>query len=669
MAQLKIPDTPDTYITKYADLLGVDYQSDSTEVSKQRSPDMVNMISDLGGNPIKRKGYRRIGMAYAGFAVVDGEYWAVKNNELTNYVEIVKIDITNGEIVESTTKFELLNLVLGTAKKVFGFQSAIYIMCENGWVKADVTNKDITYTGIKTNLMCSGNLGESAPANPNIIPTVVISLNPDGTGGETAGMEGKNLMSIYQMATYVSDGTATEYTIPYYQTFGSYLKVEVMDSEGAWQEKTLGKDYTITGQTTMTGVNLEGTEAVTSNVIGNKITFADAPSKPVVAGQDNVRITFAPFNTTDKVELNGTEYNRGFYNPTFLKLMNSNAQAFFDSRMFIGVGVHTYYSRVNKPFNIDDNGYFDVDNTVMAYTRTSSYLAVITKDTGTNTIYLASGSYSDTTQQVVFSVKPSNAGVGAITNAVGGTLNDEPIFLASTGLYGISTNYLSEKYAINRSGKINRKMCKEENLENAVGCPFNNYYYIAINGNMYVLDGRHRNSSKNGDNSYEAYFFDNMPIITHMYVLNKQMFFTDDTYTYTWNDDIEETYHYLDNAVKSGGIWRGTPVKAKWCSKWDDDNYPHYLKILSKKGTMVSIDSELDTSCDITLCKDGTDEIYLGTWDAGKFKYSEVALDAFTRKKVKKYKRLQIKVENNEAEPFGLTSVVKTYTLGNYAKR
>jgi len=669
MAQLKIPEQPTEKITKYADLLGVDYQSDPTEVDKRRSPEMVNLISDLGGNPIKRKGYRRIGMAYAGFAVVDGEYWAVKNDTTTNYVEIIKIEITNGVIVESTTKFQLLNLDFGDAKKVFGFQSAIYIMCEKGWIKADVTNEDITYTGVKTNMMCTSTLGESAPANEGIIPTVAISLKPDGTGGEVAGMEGKNLMSIYQKVSYVADGTSTDYIIPYYQTFGSWLKVEVMDSNGAWQTKTVGTDYTVTGTATATGVNLEGTATVTSNVIGSKIVFADAPSTPTVAGQDNVRITFAPFNTTDKVTISGTSYSRGFYNPTFLKLMNSDAQAFFDSRMFIGVGVHTYYSRVNKPFNIDDNGYFDVDNTVMAYTRTSSYLAVITKDTGTNTIYLASGSYSDTTQQVVFSVKPSNAGVGAITSAVGGTLNDEPIFLASTGLYGISTNYLSEKYAINRSGKINRKMCKEANLENAVGCPFNNYYYIAINGNMYVLDGRHRDQSKNGDNSYECYFFDNMPTVTAMYVLNNKMFFTDDTYTYTWNDDIAEAYHYLDNATKVGTVWHGTPVKAKWCSKWDDDNYPQYLKVLSKKGTMIAIDSELETSCDVTLCKDGTDELYLGTWDAGKFKYSDVALDAFTRKKVKKYKRLQIKVENTEAEPFGLTSVVKTYTIGNYAKR
>ena len=33
------------------------------------------------------------------------------------------------------------------------------------------------------------------------------------------------------------------------------------------------------------------------------------------------------------------------------------------------------------------------------------------------------------------------------------------------------------------------------------------------------------------------------------------------------------------------------------------------------------------------------------------------------------YKRLQIQIENNKPEPFGLTQITKTYIFGNYAKR
>jgi hypothetical protein len=51
------------------------------------------------------------------------------------------------------------------------------------------------------------------------------------------------------------------------------------------------------------------------------------------------------------------------------------------------------------------------------------------------------------------------------------------------------------------------------------------------------------------------------------------------------------------------------------------------------------------------------------------FSSNTVAYDRFTKKKIKKYKRLQIIVGNDRAEPFALTKVVKTYDMGNYAKR
>lgn len=58
MAQMKMPSEPKMYATQYRTLLGVDFQKDVTDVDKNHSPNMVNMISDLGGNPIKRPGYR-----------------------------------------------------------------------------------------------------------------------------------------------------------------------------------------------------------------------------------------------------------------------------------------------------------------------------------------------------------------------------------------------------------------------------------------------------------------------------------------------------------------------------------------------------------------------------------------------------------------------------------
>ena len=46
----------------------------------------------------------------------------------------------------------------------------------------------------------------------------------------------------------------------------------------------------------------------------------------------------------------------------------------------------------------------------------------------------------------------------------------------------------------------------------------------------------------------------------------------------------------------------------------------------------------------------------------------DLLIDVYTLKKVKKYKRLQFLIENDSPEPFGLIKIIKTWTMGNYAK-
>jgi len=394
---------------------------------------------------------------------------------------------------------------------------------------------------------------------------------------------------------------------------------------------------------------------------------------------------------------------------------------------------------------VSDLAWFAVDSEVVCFTRSNNYLAVLTKDNGRSTIYLASEATRVVDSQTgatetYFAVKESNAGIGAIAPKCIATLSDEPMFLSSTGIYGILSNYLSEKYAVNRSSRINRKLCKEINLENAVGIAYNDYFYLAINGRMYVLDGRHKESDRAGNKPLEAYFFEGLPAIENMYVLGEKMYFSDETGTYTWNDDLPDTERYIDSdsyaecinvlygisdsptippstsdpdewsetePTPSTGeyLWymaafddltidvvtyevqigdrkmSGDPVRARWCSAFDDDGAPQRLKTLMKKGSMITLVPHYRSGCEITLVKDGDVFEYLGSFDSdmqtfeyidfNRFTFSSnaVAFDNFTKKKVKKYKRLQIQVENNKAEPFGLTQITKTYTFGNYAKR
>ena len=714
MAQQKLPDIPSPRTTIYDNLLGVDFRSDQTEVERRRSPNMVNMISDLGGNPIKRDGYRKVGDAYAGLVTAQSKPYGVRRD--STGVVVVPISLAEGasSITEDVSKRITIppSIPIGEIKSVRGYQQNVFIIADNCAIKVDTSKYDkgaeaYEVTGIGTGMMSTGALGSTAPVCKSIIPLSIIGMSPNAEGTKGTVLYGKNLMSIYQQYSYAGDGTTKKFKIPFYSKMGAWAKVEVMDANANWIEKTLGTDFTLGTASDQQGVNLDGESVGTFSVVDAEVTFTTAPPTPTSAltGEDNVRITVAPFNMADKMTVGGvSDVPKGYYNEHFKKLFSGSAHYIYESRLFLAVADRTYYSEVNSPFLIPDNYYFTVDNDVIAYTRVSSYLAVITKDTGTNTIYLASSLNENSTigdnMTVSFSVKPSNAGVGAITDKVGGVLNDEPMFLSTTGLYGMLTNWSSEKYAVNRSGRINRRLCKEEHLEEAVGCAFNGYYYLAINSHMYILDGRHKDGTRSGETSYECYFFDSVPTVRAMFVVDNKMFFTDGTDTYTWNSDLPETVRYYDNLVINGNgeYVSGRPVHAWWASVFDDDNAPQILKTLKKKGTMAVMTPYSHTGAYVTLIKNGDEFQELGYQSTAIFSFADVdfgygheedpaylpiakeesrfifssnavAYDRFTKKKIKKYKRLQIIVGNDRPEPFALTKVVKTYEMGNYAKR
>lgn len=739
MAQLQVPESPKEFATHYQMLLGVDYQADQTQVDRKRSPDMVNMISDFGGNPVKRDGYRKVGTGYASLLMVEGDMYGVY--AVSSVFKIAKLVLNGYELEEVAGESYTRLWNIGDVNGAFAYQRKIYVLADKCLISFDVETHDFAITGVGTGMMSHGDydgetaVGEYKPTNPDIVPNTIIDLKPDGTGGST--LDDKNLMSIYQVFSYKGDDTSTAYKIPNYTKMGTWIKAEVKNSSGDWVATTA---YHLGTVGTEYGKTLDGSGFAQSNIVDTTITFDVAPPSPTtlgITGADTVRITFAPFSM-DEVE---TGKYRGYYNEIFAELLKSNASTFQANRMFVADKYKVYYSEVANPFMVSDLSWFDVDSEVIGFTRTSNYLVVLTKDNGRTTIYLASEATRTVDSQTgetetYFAVKESNAGIGAIAPKCISTLSDEPMFLSSTGLYGILSNYLSEKYAVNRSSRINRKLCKEQNLENAVGMAFNDYFYLAINGRMYVLDGRHKESDRAGNKPLEAYYFEGLPAIENMYVIDNKMYFTAEGNTYTWNDDLAETERYYDDAYLKAatavewqisdkknepptGEWvdvkptpqageylwykatyddlseeitleevevgdtklTGIPVRARWCSTFDDDGSPQKLKTLMKKGSMITLVPHYKSGCEITLVKDGDAFEYLGSFDSSlqtfefidflrfTFNANAVAIDSFTKKKIKKYKRLQIQVENNNPEPFGITQITKTYTFGNYAKR
>lgn len=710
MAQQNIPSQPAIRTIEYRNLLGVDYQRDPVEVDRRHSPDMINMISDEGGNPVKRYGYRRIGKAYEDIIRADGKNIAFGSNAVDDKYNLYFCEVNvdeKGELDESGKSYFLTSG--GTRMKFDAFTASYSIvndfifLTESLWGWRDSLEHKWRPIGVaKDNIWSPTYWRHITKPNQKFIPTVATLYKPNGmemvnlpAGTDITGAtQGVNILTPWRSVEYcVTTETASEsnFTIPGCKKV-CFSTVEVYSLDPDTYEWVRMSSITLHNAKEYYCRAIDGKENTTIRTADNivtftspyesitvgeepKLVFASDHDKVVPAGVPNIKITYVPFDMTDlNADDGGTSASplyKGIWRDDRCDIYKSKVTAMVDARLFVAVGSRIYYSRVNNPFMMDDNFYFDVDNEVVSITGTSGGIAIITKDNGNNTIYIARGEYSEEDAMMVYSIKASSARVGAITGKVSGTLNDEPLFLASTGIYGLTNNYYSEKYSVQRSGKINKRLCSEPDLEKAVGVSFNNYFYLAVNGHMYVLDGRHRDQSRNGDSSYECYFFDNMPQITAIYVLDLHMYFSDGEYTYTWSNELTGISRYLDNAVHDDeqSIWKGTPVKARWCSPVDDDGALQYYKVLNKKGTIVTLAPSLQASCDVTIVKDQNERYYVGKFNGSVFKISDGVSDAFTKKKIKKYKRLQFVVEHNDPEPFGLISVIKSFTLGNYAKR
>lgn len=769
MGQFKIPDSVDLYTTKYDNLKGVDYSKDITEVDRTRTPSGVNMISDDGGNPVKRRGWR------------------------------VTADVNCGKIFEiifheddETTYDPLKKYVIG--------QTGIYAVVTRAGTQSIVTMLTATITkteyfmfGGKAYCFINGGMynlhgvtAELVDANNAYVPEVTISLNPDGSSGST--LESVNMLSTKKKFSFLGDTTSTNFYLypasvrdedAYKYVVKDTIKVEQATSSG-WTELTLGTDYTLETGTTVNGLNAQG--VVTSyTVCAGHITFPSA-KPPLVAGQDNIRVTFEAFDNatsttpatytatatasrgtatvtsnanyqsffpacdgktavfTYQVHGEGNYWNtplhsgkwisnwgsntgisysgtpqlgdtvtvvstvdtyakNGLYKADRLDLMDTTACLTYGytavDRVFAVGGKNknrVYYSQVNEPLYFPDDNYLTVghdSNGIVGLHRISEYLAAVKEDSAIEgTVFLISGAYLD--DKMYFKVTATSAGTGAISQKTFSTLVDEPLFLSRDGVYGVANYYTTtEKVIRNRSYLLDRKLLKESNLQNACAITWKRYYILCVNSHCYVLDGRNKTADNNNntDYLYEAYYWENVPAVTFSTYQNELWFGDSNGHLCKFNTDVEGRTKYCDNGtenVTGGGsiyLTGGDAITCEWSTPLDDDKKPQYFKTLNKRGSLLTLLPYERTSAKVTLIKDGETETALSAFyadiqnwnvvDFERFTFSsnDTAQDDFFRKKVKKYKRLQIVVKNDAIyEPFGILGITKTYSYNNYAK-
>lgn len=141
-----------------------------------------------------------------------------------------------------------------------------------------------------------------------------------------------------------------------------------------------------------------------------------------------------------------------------------------------------------------------------------------------------------------------------------------------------------------------------------------------------------------------------------LWIQNARYYMDDDTY---YIKDVNE------DAVEFE-IIKGQPIAARWSTIADDDGAVHFFKNLQKKGCVVSLLPMPTTGTSVSLKADEKSPVKIGEIE---FTGGTLPHEFYIKKKLKKYKRLQIICENDDPDSgFGLDQIIKSYTMGNYSK-
>ena len=623
---VKVAAAPQTQTIVYSQFKGVDFSQDDYMVDRNHSPYALNMISDKGGQPEKRVGWRVM-------AMIDMP---------VNGIQQGTIGTENMFIAHGGTKLykwvgNTVTVIKGNVKNE---RSSIFFAEHKGTTKCFILtgNEYLVYDGNSV-------VDVSTIAT---IPLFEISRNPT-TGGGTQ-LNPLNLLQSGFTESFLGVADIKEYKLSFGNLDATAVTAQVMDSAGNWVNKAETTDFSVNRTT---GI----------------ITFTTAPGESPITGVDNVKIT--AYRTVEgyanriKKCLTYSQYGLGSNNRIFVT-RNSDYKA------------QDWWSELNDPTYFPDINYAVIGTTntaIMGYAKQGENQIIIKEDNQQDTTIFARTATLQG-EKTTFPVKIGVTGVGAISPYSFSPLIDEPLFLARSGIYAITSNAVTfERTLQNRSYYVDSRLTKEPNLEKATAIQWDNYYIISVNGNAYLLDGRQRSASpQNSSNMiYECFYWNNIYATCFM-VYNGELYFGTATgQLCKFNTDIATMQKYNDN---------NEAITAMWTTKLDDDGIPNATKTMQKKG--CSITTKPFTRSWV--------EVGIKTSDMGAYQtikqqalgildFNDIDFEYFTfvsndnarnvvlGKKTKKYKALQFIIKNDKInQGLGIFNIVKTFNRVNYIK-
>lgn len=484
------------------------------------------------------------------------------------------------------------------------------------------------------------------------IPLVTFAKEPDGGG---TAKDPLNLIQPGFYEQFIGRAGKTEYQLSFDGLDSTECKAWVLDANSNWNLKREGTDFTVDRR-------------------AGKIKFTTAPGETPIQGEDSVKIL--AYRTVEGYRSRITKCKFGV-------LFGVSGAC---DRIFLsGNPDHPnwdFYSGFNDATYYPDTGYSvlgSAQSAITGYAIVSSYLATF-KDgfDMSQSVFIREGDMLENeetgTSEAVFKLINTLQGEGAIAPYSFGYLQTEPLFLTNAGIYAITEQDITgEKYSQNRSFYLDGKLRKEDNLKTAIATVYDNQYVLALNNELYILDGlqatRTDRSEPYATRQYAGFYCTDIPA-TCLWTDDQICFGTSDGRICRFYSDEKALESYNDD---------GKPIYACWETPDLDDQL--FYKNKTYRYFAVRLMQSLKTTATLYSRK-------LGVWTkiadkmiiSNPIDFEDFDFDLFTfsiddteklihsKVRVKKVDKARFKIENNEInEPFGLSDLAVEYIQsGNY---
>ena len=620
---------------------GADLTSNEVDMDPGRSPSCPNMIRSTPGKVRKRMGYKHT-RTLSG--KINGA-WVYSNKEIIHAGTKIYVD---GVLIAGSESAATTAHNNNTTPSDTGLADTI----SSGAVMDD---KLIIFDGVTTWIFKSKTISSDTvyyvePLAANAyIPTLMISKNPDGTGGEF--YEEINVLSDAWTEKFcVTDDTAsaTVFSLSLNGLSNTPVKIQKLGNDGA------------------TWTDLTETQHFTVNRTTGEITFSSAPGKSPVEGADNIAITAYK----DRSDQRSRIYK--------CKLCTVFPVSAIGARLFCaGNPDHPnidYWSSINDPSYIPDVNYSRLgraDSYITGYSVFDNAIASH-KDANENAIYVRNPVTDDDGYQQ-FAITNVIKGPGSIAPHSFAYISQEPLFLTKIGIYALTVNDLThERYTQDRSFFLNGELLKESELSDVYACSFGDYYVLAAGYRLYILDSTTREYTQNepySTHQYEGFYFTGIQARI-IWTNDDTLYFgttTGDIYSFYKN--ISSPLSYSDNGNSIPAHWQTAAIQGRSFYK-----YKHFRRCA------VQLEPYSHTGISVIAKKGGTwNTLFTNASTEGYFEFNSLDFRGISFKPcigsrtlnkritIRKTDKAQFRFYNDDT-PFGLESVALEYCEYGYYK-